>query len=180
MSLERLAVMFGGCGSYQSGARSTAGELLSRVELAGVMSGLTDAERDYVYAFFGDEASVARFARHVEQFAAVLADRDNWRAFAEMPLLLSSTAVRELLNNRCSACNGTGTKKLKSCAKCGGVGQVRLSSRSIAAVIGIDQSNYVRTWRGRYDRIFVHAQDIQCAAVMKIRRAQRRDIVFLA
>jgi hypothetical protein len=185
MSLERFAVLFSGCGSYQSGARSTAGGALSRVEFAGLLAGLTEIEQNYFYAFFGDETCRRLLDLQVYERALSLADREAWQGDGEAMVrvinLMSQTALNELLDSRCHACNGTGlSKRVKVCASCMGSGVARLTDYRVASIVGIDRANYSRRWKQRYDRIFVMIQDIECSVKMKIRRTENKDAVLLA
>jgi hypothetical protein len=185
MGLERFAVLFSGCGPYQPGARSTAGGMLGRVEFAGLLSGLSDSEQNYFYAFFGDEACRLNLAHWVCDQASALARREEWRGDRELIAgvikLMVQTALDENLDGRCHACNGTGiSKRVRVCGSCHGSGVARLSDYRVASIVGIDRSNYSRLWKRRYDMIFVMIQDVECAVKMKIRRAENRDAVFLA
>jgi hypothetical protein len=185
MSLERFAVLFGGCGSYRTGARSTAGGALSRVEFAGMLVGLTEVEQNYFYAFFGDEVCRRLLDLQVYERALSLADREGWRGDGEAMVrviqLMARTALDELLDNRCHACNGTGlSKRVRVCGSCMGSGVARLTDYRVASIVGIDRGNYSRRWKQRYDRIFVMIQDIECGVKMKIRRTEHKDAVLLA
>jgi hypothetical protein len=185
MSLERFAVLFGGCGSYRPEARSTAGGALSRVEFAGLLAGLNEVEQNYFYAFFGDEVCRRLLDLQVYERALSLADREAWRGDGEGMVrviqLMARTALNELLDNRCHACNGTGvSKRVRVCGSCMGSGVARLTDYRVASIVGIDRGNYSRRWKQRYDRIFVMIQDIECNVKMKIRRTENKDAVLLA
>jgi hypothetical protein len=185
MSLERFAVLFGGCGSYRPEARSTAGGALSRVELAGLLAGLSEIEQNYFYAFFGDEVCRRILDLQIYEQARTLAIREEWRGdgegMARVIQLMARTALNELLDNRCHACHGTCvTKRMKVCPSCMGSGVARLTDYRVAAIVGIDRGNYSRRWKQRYDRIFVMIQDIECSVKMKIRRTENKDAVLLA
>jgi hypothetical protein len=185
MSIERFAVMFSGCGSYQSGARSTAGGTLSRVELAGVLAGLSDIEQNYFYAFFGDEKCLSNLGEAMIGQALSLARREEWRGDLELIAgiirAMVQAALDENLDGRCHSCNGTGvSRRARMCSACSGSGVARLPDARLAAIIGIDRSNYSRCWKRRYDRIFVMIQDVECSVKMKIRKSEGRDVVLLA
>lgn len=181
MSIERLAAMFGGVSSYQGGARSTAGGALNKVEVAALLSGMQEHEVNFVYAFFGDAARERRFVEgYVCPSAMNLARREGWIVPGAQVDVLANVAVIELLHNRCNACNGTGFRRLRLCGHCGGIGTARLSGRSVANLLSVDHSNYLRTWKRRYDCIYTIAQDVQCNVLSKIHRAERNESVLWA
>jgi hypothetical protein len=185
MGLERFAVLFGGCGSYKPGCRSTAGGALSRVEFAGLLAGLTEIEQNYFYAFFGDEVCRRILDLQVRSMVLALAAREEWRGdgdlIANIIRMMVGTALDENLDGRCHACNGTGvSKRVRVCGSCQGSGVARLTDYRVASIIGIDRSNYSRIWKRRYDRVFVMIQDVECSVKMKIRRAENKDAIFLA
>jgi hypothetical protein len=185
MGIERFAVLFGGCGSYQSGARSTAADMLNRVEYSGMLAGMGAVEQFYFYAFFGDEACRLNLAHWMYKQVVAIAKREEWRGdgdlLAGIIRLMVQTALDENLDGRCHACSGTGiTKRVKVCAACGGSGVARLTDFRVASIIGIDRSNYSRRWKQRYDRVFVMIQDIECSVKMTIRRAEHKEAVLLA
>jgi hypothetical protein len=185
MSLERFAVLFGGCGSYRPEARSTAGGALSRVELAGLLVGLSEVEQNYFYAFFGDDVCRCNLAFEMYRRVLSIAQREEWPGdehyVVNVVRAMIKTALDEILDGRCHACNGTGlSKRARVCASCTGSGVARLTDYRVAAIVGIDRGNYSRRWKQRYDRIFVMIQDIECNVKMKIRRAENKDAVLLA
>jgi hypothetical protein len=186
MSLERFAVLFSGCGSsYKPGCRSTAGGALSRVEFAGLLAGLTEIEQNYFYAFFGDDLARVNLSWELYQRVLSIARREEWRGdehyVVNIIRTMIATALDEMLDGRCHACNGTGlSKRVKVCASCMGSGVARLTDYRVASIVGIDRANYSRRWKQRYDRIFVIIQDIECSVKMKIRRTENKDAVLLA
>jgi hypothetical protein len=185
MSLERFAVLFSGCGSYKPGCRSTAGGALSRVEFAGLLAGLTEIEQNYFYAFFGDDLARVNLSWELYQRVLSIARREEWRGdehyVVNIIRTMIATALDEMLDGRCHACNGTGiSKRVKVCASCHGSGVARLTDYRVAAIVGIERKAYSRAWKSRYDRIIVMIQDIECAVRMKIRRSERPDSVLLA
>jgi hypothetical protein len=181
MGLDRLGLMFAGCGSYRPEARATGVEALGRVEVAALMAGMREHEVDYVYAFMGDAGGELRLVWYVEAQVLRLARSEEWRAFdAGKVGLMARLAVQENLRNICQHCHGTGQRRFKVCVHCHGGGRARLSGRSIAERIGVDQSNFVRVWRRRYDCVYVLVQDVQSSVVSTVRRNDRLDAILLA
>jgi hypothetical protein len=181
MGIERLAVMFGGCSSYRSDSRSTGGDALSRVEVAGMLTGMRPHEVDFVYAFFGDKEAELRLVAHLSLVAHELAKREAWKAIEDAMLeRMAYSAVREILDKRCKACKGTGFKGIKACCQCGGIGMSRIKDNGIARWLQVDPSNYSRVWKRRYDCVFVYVQDIEFSVKSIIRRSEGRDAILLA
>lgn len=194
MSIERLAVMFAGCTAYHPAEAIGAGHraALNRVEVAALMAGLNRAERDYVYAYFGDESGELRLLAHVRYWLADLAGRESWKVLPGRPLVcnLAAVAVFESVRpNVCGCCRGTGVRmKLppvhpwdyRTCHHCAGGGHMRLSNRRIAEAMGIDEAAFRRTWSGRYERAFGYVRSIESEVNSVIRRAQSDDGVLMA
>lgn len=181
MDIERLAVMFGGCSSYQSVARSTGGDALSRVELAGMLSGLREHERDYIYAYFLDADSRQRLIHYVFLQAFKLARREDWRSDNKGIIAsMADIAVHEVLDSRCRKCKGTMFVGVRPCGYCHGSGVSRLRDGEVAARIGIDKSGYSRLWKRRYHCVFVLVQDIDCSVRSAIRLADKQNATLLA
>jgi hypothetical protein len=192
MGIERLAAMFGGCGSYSPRVGLSGGDSLTRAEIAGLMAGLGDVERDYVYAVFGDEKAEQRLAAFVRRWVRARAEFCRWKDAP--PERLDNVAVLvviELVRPRvCPKCEGTGLVKrivlghpwdMKPCASasCDG-GVVRLSGRQIADAIGIDESNYRRVWKVRYCEAYGVVNSIATEVNWVVNRAQRGDSVLVA
>jgi hypothetical protein len=192
MSLDKLAAMFGGCGSYSPRLGFLGGDSLTRAEIAGLMAGLGDVERDYVYAVFGDENAEQRLSAFVRRWVRARAEFCRWKdAMPERLDNVAVLAVIEVVRPRvCQKCAGKGLVKrimsghpwdMKPCASasCDG-GIVRFSGRQIADAIGIDESNYRRVWKSRYCEAYGAVNDIATKVNWVVNRAQRGDGVLVA
>ena len=170
--LEQFAMMFGCCVKYQCEAHSTALNAINRIEIASYLSGMSDNEVNYVYAFFGDEVAESRLTDFVIARALRLARMEEWKSCGcDRIEAMAALAVQENLHNLCRLCKGTGSRKLKVCQHCYGTGYARLSGRIVANLIGVDHSNFSRLWKRRYDCIYVIVQDIQCVVMANIYRS---------
>jgi hypothetical protein len=190
MSLDALTRMFAGCSSYKQTARATGSEALSRAEIAGLMAGLREIEKDYVYAVFGDEAAEDRVVNYVCWFVNQWASRSHWKdATAERLDKLAAVAVFEVVRpSVCRKCAGNAEVlrvvpghpwDAKPCKACQGAGVIQLTQRQIAAAIGIDESNYRRAWKARYGQAYKMINGIATDAERVIRR-QSSNFVLVA
>lgn len=77
--------------------------------------------------------------------------------------------------NLCEACGGRGEVRRGSltiaCDECHGEGRQGRSDRQRAASIHRDVSNYVRTWRGPYEWLYEHCRDAEDKAVHQFEAA---------
>jgi hypothetical protein len=190
MSIDVLAKMFAGCSSYKQTARATGSDALSRAEIAGLMAGLREIEKDYVYAVFGDEAAESRIVNYVCWFVNQWASRSHWKdATAERLDKMAAVAVYEVVRPTvCKKCAGQSEVMpliplhpwhVKPCKACNGAGVIQLTQRQIALAIGVDESNYRRAWKPRYGQAYKMINGIATDAERVIRR-QSSNFVLIA
>lgn len=165
-SIEILAMLCAGSTRYHAvGGRSFGGDRLSGVELAGLLSGLGDCEINFVLAkYMGDMKSEQLLIKHVLDWLLAVAWNEHWKIIQGRSCLMNMAelAVFEVVRpNRCDKCGGGGYSVLfKLCKQCQGSGYARMSGRSIAEAIGIDEGNYRRVWKDRFNRCVSFVQVI--------------------
>ena len=162
-SVEVIGKLMGSVASVNS-VRGTANALLSKAELAGLMSGLSSAEMDLAIAKYGcDDGAKRRLLVHVQAYVTELAVKEGWKPRSrELLGTIALLVVSEVLSeNLCPNCHGTGLVKVKVCNVCNGTRHKPISGRKIAEQIGVSNTQWLRDWKPRYERVFdyVHRCD---------------------
>lgn len=165
-SVELIGKLMAGVSSVDS-VRSTAGAVLSKSELAGLLAGLSQAETDLAIAKYGcDEGAKRRLLVHVQAYITTIAVKEGWKPRnRELLGMLALLSVSEVVSdNLCPHCHGTGMVKVKVkvCNVCNGTRHKSLSGRRIAESIGVSNTQWLRDWKPRYGRIYdyVHGLDV--------------------
>ena len=154
-SLEIIAVM----GSRQSSFDSIrVGGKLTRTEIAGMLSGLSDKCVALALAKYGgDSQSVAKVVAFAQLWAAVKATREGWQVERGLVIArLAEMAAMEVIKPcACRKCKGVGFTGIKVCGRCNGAGISRLfSDKAIADYAQLTESTFRRTWRPRYSAMY--------------------------
>ena len=163
-SVELIGKLMAGVSSVDS-VRSTAGAVLSKSELAGLLAGLTAAELDLALAKYGcDDNARRRLLSHVQAFVTAIAVKEAWKPRSrELLGAMAVLSVGEVVSdNLCPHCHGTGMVKVKVCNVCNGSRHKSLSGRKIAESLGVSNTQWLRDWKPRYDRVYdyVHGLDV--------------------
>lgn len=166
-NIETLKLLCAGSTRYHPALISTqSSDVLNRIEIAGLLSGLNAIQTALTYAkHVGDLSAERKLWAMVYEWVVGKALRDGWQVVRGRPTLanMSYLAVFEVVRpNRCPKCNGCGIVKAKACQGCNGSGYKPLSNRTIAKAIGVDESNYRRVWCGRYQSVYEYVRDIDC------------------
>lgn len=138
---------------------------LSRSELAGLLAGLDKPAMNLALAKYAlDIVAERNLIAHVRVRAAGIAVREDWHIVRGRPTVvnMSALAVFESVRpNRCGRCSGRGFVAHRLCSNCNGSGFKALSGRKVAEVIGVEDSDYKRKWRPRYEGLidYVRALD---------------------
>lgn len=183
-SVEMIGLLCAGSTRYHEiGGGGGPGDNLSRAELAGLLAGLGDIAMAMALAkYAGDVDSERKLVAHVRVWAAGVAIRERWQIVKGRPTLsnISALAVFEVVRpNRCAKCSGRGFVVAKVCSCCKGTGYKQLSGRKISEAVSVDECNFRRLWRGRYDQCFMYVQRID-AEVNRVLRIADRDPVLSA
>lgn len=111
-------------------------------------------------AFLPDDQEAIRRVRILNKVmwveAGRLARKHRWKPRDIKTLVrLAEVALAESLGGpRCACCNGTGEGKKGAvvvvCRRCDGSGHHRISGRSYADMVGIDEKAWRNTWADRY------------------------------
>lgn len=161
---EIIGLLCAGSTRYHELGRSSNREHLSRAELAGMLAGLSDTSMHLALAKYAIDQDAERLLiAHMRMLASGVAVREKWQVVKGRPTIvnMSALAVFEVVRpNRCSRCHGRGILGMKTCLCCDGTGYKTLSRRKIAEAIGIDESNYRRLWKSRYDKLFSYLQGL--------------------
>jgi hypothetical protein len=164
-SVEIIALLCAGSTAYHGlpGGGST-GDRLSRLEIAGLLSGLNKAAMNLALAKYALDLDAERgLIAHVRGYAAGLAVKEGWHIVKGRPVLcnMAALAVFEAVRpNRCVRCSGRGVLGHRVCIRCNGSGYKALSGRKIAEGIGVDEAAYRRSWREKYEHCFGYIQSL--------------------
>lgn len=178
-----VALLCAGSTRYHSvgGVGGWLGGRLSRPELAGLMAGMNEVQTHLALAKYAlDEDSERALIASVRVWAAGLAIQQGWDIVRGRPTVanMSALAVFDVVRpNRCCRCQGRGLVDNRVCSCCSGTGYKALSGRKMAEAIGVDQSNYCRIWKGRYQMILNHVQNIDSNVNISIRSADKEGFV---
>jgi len=178
-SIEVIGLLCAGTTRYhEPGCSSRAsGNDLTRAELAGLLAGLSTAQMALALAKYGDDVDSERaLIAHVRVWAAGVAVRNGWQVVKGRPTItnMAALAVFDVVRpNRCSHCHGTEMVGHRVCRVCSGTGYKPLSGRRIAEAIGVDECNYRRTWKARYESIMAYVQSIDFDICMALRSADK-------
>lgn len=133
------------------------GVVLSRIELAGYLAGLTHGASLLAYAKWGDDAaSMRQLIAWVRVVAAGMAVEQGWEVERGKPVILNLAAIAtfEVVSPMIhDVCEGRGVVGFKTCTGCQGTGRKALSSRTIQESAGIERMSWRRHWEGRYRQI---------------------------
>lgn len=162
-SVEIIGLLCAGSTHYHSvsGCNCLSGHL-ARAELAGMLAGLDQPAMNLALAKYALDITAERnLIAHVRVYAAGIAVRENWHIVRGRPTMvnMSALAVFESVRpNRCGRCSGRGFVAYRLCNNCNGSGFKALSGRRIAEIIGVEDSDYKRKWRPRYQGLIDYMQ----------------------
>jgi hypothetical protein len=165
-SVEIIALLCAGSTAYHGlpGGGST-GDRLSRLEIAGLLSGLNKAAMNLALAKYALDLDAERgLIAHVRCYAAGLAVKEKWHIVKGRPVLcnMAALAVFEAVRpNRCVRCSGRGMLGHRVCISCNGTGYKALSGRQVAEGIGVDEQSFRRVWRARFDGLYSYLHGIE-------------------
>jgi len=162
-SVEIIALLCAGSIAYHGipGGGGT-GDRLSKLEIAGLLSGLSKPAMNLALAKYALDLDAERLLiAHVRVVAAGLAVKEGWHIIKGRPVLcnMSALAVFESVRpNRCVRCCGRGVHVHRVCSVCGGSGYKALSGRQVAEGMGIDEKCFRRLWKSRYEGLVGYLQ----------------------
>lgn len=183
-SVEIIGLLCAGSVKYHQalGSGKAAG-VLSRSELAGLLAGLSDSGMHLALAkYAGDLDCERKLIAHVRTWAAGVAFAEGWEVVRGRPTVvnLCALAVFEVVRpNVCPTCQGSGWTRSRSsvvlCKGCNGAAFRALSGREVAAAVGLANSTFCDTWRGRYDKILSFVQDLDYEVNKVLRVSDRSE-----
>jgi RecJ-like exonuclease len=172
---EVVGRMFAGSMNYR-GVRSSAGAVLSKAELAGLLARLSAHEMNLTLAKYGcDEDAKRKLVGNVTAYVTAVAMERGWKPRnAELLGGLARLAVYEVVGGLlCAKCNGTGLASVvRVCKCCEGTGHKRLSRREMATIVGVDQAQWLRVWNERYAVVFDYVTGLDTAVIKQLHRAE--------
>jgi hypothetical protein len=155
------------------GGQSSAGQL-SRLEVAGLLKGLSPEAVNLALAkYCGDLGAERALIAQVRTWAAGVAVKEQWPVVRGRPTVVNmcALAVMEVVRpNRCATCKGTGYKGVRLCQSCNGVGVKGLAGVVVAEACGLDGSNYLKTWRRRYEVVLQRVSDYESDVVVLVNK----------
>ena len=176
---EIIGLLCAGSTNYHplgGGGRATQ---LTKSEMAGLLRGLSDEAMAFALAKYAvDLDAERRLIALVRVCVSSWSVREQWQIVRGRPTLsnMAAVAVFEVVRpNRCSRCRGIGFIGNKVCGTCLGTCYKPLSGRQVAEAMCIDHTNYIRTWKARYDRVLEHVGGLDGMVCLALRVASRRD-----
>lgn len=173
-SVELIGKLMAGAVNVHS-TRGSAGFVLSKSELAGCLSGLSDAEMNLAIAKYGcGDLEKGRLLVHVQAYVTELALKEGWKPRnRELMANIAIMAVNEVIGeNICQHCHGVGlVNKIYVCKVCDGTRHKALSGRAMAKVLNISNTLWLRDWKNRYDRVFDYVQGLDANIQQRLRHA---------
>jgi len=184
-NIEVLALLCAGSTRYHAvGGRSSSGDRLAGVEVAGLLAGLDNQTMNFALAkYLGDEQAERMLLAQVRVWAVGVAVNEGWRIVRGRPCVLNMAAIavfEAVRPNQCRRCHGNKFVGGKVCGCCHGSGIGKLSTASIAEAIGVDKSNYVRVWRGRYQQCYDYVQELDYKVLSSLNKNYREKPIATA
>lgn len=169
-SIEILKMLSAGSVNWSQSAGGN--DRLTAADVAFMMHGASEPVMLAAMAkILHDQQSGRYLHYHVLKWIKRKAVRESWKLLAGQDTLdnMSALSIVEFVQPPvCSSCRGTGYKGAKAfmlmkvCSRCSGLGYCELSDRRRAGLIGVDASNYVRTWRTRYYDVRQYLSGLEC------------------
>ncbi len=171
MSIEALSLLTAGSVNPAAvSGRPGGGDSLTKSEIAGLLSGLTQTEMAFAQAkFMGDEQAVRCVLIITRTQAEKLSVRSRWKVRPSQVITLADVATHEVISPcRCAKCNGVGYRVNRACLACGGTGYGHESVRSMASAIGVDESAFRRNWKDKLSSVLSLLYDIENQVRLKV------------
>jgi hypothetical protein len=163
-SSEIIGLLCAGSIKYHEPISITSGEKLTRAELAGLLVGLSVPAMSLALAKYAlCENAERSLIANIRVWSAGIAIKEQWRTVKGRPTIMNmaAMAVFDVVRpNRCVRCHGRGLVSMRVCPCCSGSGVKFVSGRSVADAIGVDECNYRRLWRARYNQIISYVQGL--------------------
>lgn len=108
-----------------------------------------------------------------------IAARDRWRVPVGKELVrkMTALALAEVIEPRaCPKCNGKGEVWLRSrsmptlCDVCDGGGRKPPTLREKAAALGLEESNFAKRWRDKYEQIFYYVVQLNMDGLRTLKK----------
>jgi hypothetical protein len=175
-NVEIIGLLCAGSVKYHelSGGGGGAAGVLSRAELAGLLSGLSSEAMNFALAkYAGDLEAERSFISQLRVWAVGVANQEGWQIVRGRPTVVNMCALAafEVVRpNRCQRCHGRGVDVSKPCVVCNGSTFRPLSGRFIADAVGVSETDFRRLWKGRYERIYgrVHNIDANINRIIRL------------
>lgn len=175
-SAELIGRMFAGVMKFDSVRGGSAGDSLSKAELAGMLAKLSPSEMNMALAKYGcDDNARQALVGNVGAWVITVAMRDNWRPRCRDVLMgMATLAVYEVVGGLlCAKCDGTGmASMIRTCKCCDGTGHKAMSGRAKAEAIGVDERQWRTIWKVRYETIFDYVNGLDSTVHKHLRFAE--------
>ena len=158
------------------GGRSSSRGRLIGTETAGCLKNLSQDAMDYAMAvYMCDEVSRKNVIINTERQAFRIAERGKWKIGPSQLKAMAEIAANIAMNtNKCPACNGVGSSKLRVvCKKCGGDGSSTINFSMIARAIKLEPTSFNRIWQDRFFSILDYVLMVDAEVLGKISKNTR-------
>jgi hypothetical protein len=159
---ETLALLCASTGNYRFSPGVKSNDQLMRLEIAGLLSGLSDCEVNYALAkYCQDQKAFVRLVECVfDKYRTGCHIRDHEKVGYQVCLV---SCYEMTSDSRCKRCYGTGLYANGVCRSCDGGGYLRQSGRGLAGLVGVTEWQWRRHWRAVYESLIRYLQDIDNA-----------------
>lgn len=173
---EMLGLLCASTTAYGHAGGST-GDKLTRTEFAMLLSSLSPVCVDLAMAKYClDQQSLDAVVCHVADYSVKVASQCEWKLGSSQRQSLgwlSAIAVHSVVSPcRCDKCKGTGITGFRLCRVCEGSGYLTASNRRMAAMIGVERTQWLRIWRDRYHLLLRYVQDIDSNVTIAVSMAR--------
>jgi hypothetical protein len=133
---------------------------LSPLDIAGGLAGApVGGQLAVLAAYAGQWEGIPELCGRIARALIRHARAERWRGMTRERLdILASFAVHEFCAPPlCIGCEGRAiqwTPEPRDCEDCGGSGSGRMAAAMVCEALGVEEWEWRRVWRGRYDRAF--------------------------
>lgn len=168
------------------GERSSGGiDGLTPQDIAAACAGMADDQYLLLLRLYTQDRTVQKRLFYViYDESTKIATRSKWRVpdGKELVRKMVELAIAEVINPRaCPACNGKGEVWLKGmavptqCQACEGGGRKPPTTREKAKALDLEESNFAKHWRSKYEKIFNYVNSLDVGALEFLRKKLQRS-----
>lgn len=153
----------------------------------GELSGLGEMPYLFGMAYYGGDFSGSkRLYDLFSEFSEGKARRKHWRINDPKTLQIASRVALDIhlypqYYVFCRTCSGSGSQRGvhtgKACKTCEGTGKKPQSNADLSRMLGVDKSNFKRTWSDRLNHLCAEVQSFHSAISKHLDNRNNSDII---